>query len=88
MEIIITFFRDVLNGPVYIVVSVIAGILICSCIGYLAEKSINEKKERSKYAQIANPNLAAAPQVATPVQTVNAVGAQPVTQPPANTQNQ
>ena len=44
MEQIIHFFRDTLDGPVYIVVAIIAGILLCACIGYLAEKSIKRKK--------------------------------------------
>lgn len=48
MEFIITFFRDILNGPLYIVVSVISGILICSCIGYLAEQSQLKRKAKEK----------------------------------------
>lgn len=44
MEQIIHFFRDTLDGPVYIAVAVVAGILLCACIGYLAEKSIKRKK--------------------------------------------
>lgn len=51
MDFIITFFRDVLDGPLYIVIAVIAGILICSCIGYLAERSIIKKREKKKYDQ-------------------------------------
>ena len=38
MEMVITFFRDTLNGPLYIAVAIICGILACSCIGYLAEQ--------------------------------------------------
>lgn len=97
MEIIITFFRDVLNGPAYIVVAIISGILICSCIGYLAEKKINEKKERSKYVQIDNSHVNPAPQV-TQAQIPQtqvappAVGVMQSTQAPSseqvNTQNQ
>ena len=48
MEFIIVFFRDVLNGPLYIVTSVISGILICSCIGYLAEQTELKKKEEQE----------------------------------------
>ena len=55
MEFIVVFFRDILSGPLYIIVAVIAGILICSCIGYLAEKSINKKKEKAMYASVDNP---------------------------------
>lgn len=49
MDFIITFFRDILDGPLYIVIAVISGILICSCIGYLAERSIMRKKEKEQY---------------------------------------
>lgn len=49
MDFIITFFRDILDGPLYIIVAIISGILICSCIGYLAEVSINKKKAKEQY---------------------------------------
>ena len=49
MEFVITFFRDILDGPLYIVVAIISVILICSCIGYLAETSINKKKAKQEY---------------------------------------
>ncbi len=49
MDFIIGFFRDVLDGPLYIIVTVICSILICSCIGYLAEQSINKKKKQQEY---------------------------------------
>ena len=45
MKFVIIFFRDILNGPLYIITSVICGILICSCIGYLAEQAQIKKKE-------------------------------------------
>ena len=51
MDIIIRFFRDVLDGPLYIVVAIICIILICSCIGYLAETSLNKKKAKEEYEQ-------------------------------------
>lgn len=51
MDFIITFFRDTLSGTLYIVISIISGILICSCIGYLAERSIIKKTEKRKYEQ-------------------------------------
>lgn len=44
MNFIIAFFRDVLDGPLYIVVVVLCSILICSCIGYLGEQYLNKKK--------------------------------------------
>ena len=49
MDFFITFFRDILDGPVYIVVSIICGILFCSCIGYLAETHFNKKKQALEY---------------------------------------
>ena len=45
MDFVIVFFRDVLNGPLYIAVCVVCSILICSCIGYMGEKYLVEKKE-------------------------------------------
>ena len=50
MDFVIVFFRDVLDGPLYIAIVVINSILICSCIGYLAEQSLNRKKAKEKYA--------------------------------------
>ncbi len=49
MDFIITFFRDILDGPLYIVVCVICGILICSCIGYLGEQYLNKKKAQDEF---------------------------------------
>ena len=49
MDFIITFFRDVLDGPLYVIVAIICGILICSCIGYLGEQYLNKKKEKEEY---------------------------------------
>jgi len=54
MEFIITFFRDILDGPVYIIVTVICSILICACIGYLAEKRQNKKRQSEQYARVSN----------------------------------
>ena len=42
MDFIIAFFRDFLDGPVYIFVTVVNSILICSCIGYLGERYLNK----------------------------------------------
>jgi uncharacterized membrane protein YraQ (UPF0718 family) len=71
MAFIMVFFKDILNGPVYIVVCVVCGILICSCIGYLAEKSIRRKKEAAKYVKVEQgatpqPTPSVAPTVTTP----------------------
>ena len=49
MDFIIGFFRDVLDGPLYIIVAIICVILICSCIGYLAEQSLKKKKQKQEY---------------------------------------
>lgn len=51
MDFIITFFRDILDGPLYIIVAIISGILICSCIGYMAEVSLNKKKAEKEYEE-------------------------------------
>lgn len=51
MDFIITFFRDILDGPLYIIVAIISGILICSCIGYMAEVSLNKKKVKKEYEE-------------------------------------
>ena len=50
MDFVIVFFRDILNGPLYYVITVINSILICSCIGYLGERYLNEKKLRLEHA--------------------------------------
>lgn len=49
MDFIITFFRDVLDGPLYIALVVFNSIMICSCIGYLGENYLNRKKAKDKY---------------------------------------
>jgi len=54
VESIINFFTEVLNGPLYYVMVVICIILIFACIGFLAERSLKEKKEKEKYANIDN----------------------------------
>ena len=66
MEFIITFFRDILDGPIYIVVAIICVILICSCIGYLAETSLNKKKAKQEYDET-HADLSANQEITTPV---------------------
>ncbi len=56
MDIVIEFFRDTLDGPFYIVWVVVLVILIFACIGYLAEKGINKKHEKEKYATVNEEN--------------------------------
>lgn len=48
----ISFFRDFLSGPLYIVVVVISVIGIFACIGYLAERDLKEKEEKKKYEEM------------------------------------
>lgn len=56
MDVIISFFRDFLSGPLYIVVVVISTIGIIACIGYLAEATLKqkelEKKQKEMYAKV------------------------------------
>ena len=56
MDTIIGFFRDTLDGPIYIVWIVGCLILIFACICYLAEKGIKNKKEKEKYANVNDTN--------------------------------
>lgn len=52
MDTVISFFRDTLDGPFYITWVIILVIFIFACIGYLAEKGINKKHERERYATV------------------------------------
>lgn len=49
LDLIISFFRDVLDGPLYTGVAIVCGILICSCIGYLGEQYLNKQKEKADF---------------------------------------
>lgn len=49
MDIVISFFRDVLDGPLYIAIVVIGVILICAGIGYFAEKSQIARKKKKDF---------------------------------------
>ena len=51
MDFIISFFRDVLDGPLYIVVAILCGILICSCIGYLGERYLKKQEAKKLYEE-------------------------------------
>ena len=42
MENIIHFFRDILDGPLYVIVVIISILLLCVCIGYLID--VRQKK--------------------------------------------
>ncbi len=56
MDVIISFFRDFLSGPLYIVVVIISVIGIVACIGYLAEATLKqkqlEKRQQEMYAEV------------------------------------
>jgi len=54
MDFIIVFFRDILDGPVYTIVTVICSIFLCACIGYLAEKRQKEKQEKEQYVKVSS----------------------------------
>lgn len=66
----IEFFRDILNGPLYIVTTIISVILIMAIIGYLMEKKKIERDLKSKVAVIETPS-------SNPVDTITPI--QPVT---------
>lgn len=59
MDFIIVFFRDILDGPLYIALVIINSVLICSCIGYLGENYLNRKKKeqefKNTYTSASNP---------------------------------
>ena len=44
LDIMVTFFRDILDGPLYIFVVILNSILICSCIGYLGEQYLKKQE--------------------------------------------
>ena len=48
LDVIISFFRDFLSGPLYIVVAIISAIGIIACIGYLAEATLKQKELEKK----------------------------------------
>lgn len=76
MEFVISFFRDFLSGPLYIVVAIVSVIGILACIGYLAEKQLKAKEEKKKldemYAQVhlLPTDVATGAETVTNVQTV------------------
>lgn len=49
MDFVIVFFRDILDGPLYIAIVIINFILICSCIGYLADNYLKRKQAATAY---------------------------------------
>lgn len=49
VDFVINFFRDTLDGTLYVIVSVLCGILICSCIGYLGEQYLKKKESEKQF---------------------------------------
>lgn len=98
MDFIVVFFRDILDGPLYIVLVIINSILICSCIGYLADNYLKRKKAQedynNTYATVGSSNAGVsvgatqAQQVQPQAQQVQPQAAQaaPVAQQPTQTQ--
>ncbi len=46
MNPVITFFRDTLDGTTYVIVCSVSAVLLCACIGYLAEKKSKNKNQK------------------------------------------
>ncbi len=58
MDFVITFFKDILDGPVYTVLVAICSVLFCACIGYLAEKKEKKRLEKEQYVEVKNTTTA------------------------------
>lgn len=50
MEAIVTFFRDVLSGTLYVIVSIVCFILICICIWQLIRRNKKAKQVEEEFA--------------------------------------
>lgn len=83
----IEFFRDVLDGPLYIVTTILAIIFIMAIIGFLMERKKLEK-ERKQNIAVVNTTVDV-----TPIEPVTVVNEQPIVQnvvsqqPTVNMQN-
>ncbi len=83
MDKIIYFFRDTLDGPLYIATVVLCVILLFACIGYLAERKLKDKKEKEKYATVdASSQKAATIEEVTGTQAAEVPLSTPVEQTP------
>ena len=49
MERVLLFFTETLSGTTYIIVVIVAIILFFACIGFLAERSILNKRKEEQY---------------------------------------
>lgn len=54
MENIMHFFRDILDGPLYVIVVIISILLLCVCIGYLID--VRQKRQHIYKEQEINSN--------------------------------
>ena len=54
MENIIHFFRDILDGPLYVIVVIISILLLCVCIGFLID--VRQKRQHIYKEQEINSN--------------------------------
>ena len=74
----IKFFRDVLSGPLYVVVALLALVLIMAIIGFIMERLKLEKEEKGRIAYVNNKIDTPVEEVNTPESTV--VPSTPITQ--------
>lgn len=75
----IWFFRDFLDGPVYIIVAVLSLIFIMAIIGFIAERLQLEKEEKNRVAVLGN-------DVSTVPPVSQVAGESPIPQVPSNTE--
>ena len=66
----IEFFRDVLDGPLYIAIVVLSIIFIMAIIGFLMERKKLEKEAKNKIAVVGTQNINT-PQEITPIPSVS-----------------
>ena len=87
MDFIVVFFRDILDGPLYIGIVIVNSILICSCIGYLADNAIKRKQAKENYnnTYVSVDNYAGV-NVGVVSQAQSGVAVQSQAQPQANNQ--
>lgn len=78
LDFFVTFFRDVLDGPLYTGVAITCGILICSCIGYLGEQYLDKfnVKEDTKSESVSSDVSITADSTVQNAVNVNAVETQ------------
>ena len=78
LDFFVTFFRDILDGPLYTGVAITCGILICSCIGYLGEQYLDKfnVKEDTKSESVSSDVSITADSTVQNAVNVNAVETQ------------